>query len=83
MDSEERNAGVGNATKVWRLRNAIVKIARNPFLAARMLRARYGPFAASALDPEFRRAYPYGPYGPSPRFALGTSATSSLTAAGS
>ncbi len=56
MDSEERNAGVGNATRVWRLRNAIVKIARNPFLATRMLRARYGPFAASAPDPEFRRA---------------------------
>ena len=39
-----------------RLRNAIVKIARNPVVAWRMLWPRYGPFAAKAPDAELRRA---------------------------
>ena len=39
-----------------RIRNAIVKIARNPVTAWKMLWPRYGPFAAKAPDAEFRRA---------------------------
>lgn len=39
-----------------RLGNAVVKIARNPVTAWRMLRPRYGPFAPKAPDAEFRRA---------------------------
>ena len=39
-----------------RVRNATTKSARNPVTAWRMLWPRYGPFAAKAPDPEFRRA---------------------------
>ncbi len=40
---------------VRRIRNAIVKSARNPVTAWRMLWPRFGPFAAKAPDTEFRR----------------------------
>ncbi len=39
-----------------RVRSAIVKSARNPVTAWRVLWPRYGPFAAKAPDNEFRRA---------------------------
>ncbi len=54
-----RRAGSGGgraAQTLGRLRNAIVKIARNPVMAWKMLWPRYGPFAAKAPDAEFRRA---------------------------
>ena len=53
-----RRAGSGGgrtAQIIRRSRNAIVKIARNPVTAWRMLWPRYGPFAAKAPDAEFRR----------------------------
>ena len=53
-----RRAGSGGgrtAQIIGRSRNAIVKIARDPVTAWRMLWPRYGPFAPKAPDVEFRR----------------------------
>ena len=56
-EGRKAGSGGGRATQMLRrLRNAIVKAARNPVTAWRMLWPRYGPFAAKAPDTEFRRA---------------------------
>ncbi|MDE2875379.1 MAG: class I SAM-dependent methyltransferase [Gemmatimonadota bacterium] len=64
--------GSGIAQMAARLRNALVKIARNPVTAWRMLWPRYGPFAAKAPDTEFRRAirWSFGDLGREPLNAV-------------
>ena len=65
MGDEASGAGGGrpahggrlrSVRRARRIRNAVLKIARNPVVAWRTLWPRYGPLARQSPDPHFRRA---------------------------